>query len=323
MCLCLCVCVSVCLCLCLCLCLSLCLCVSVSEFVSVSVSVYVCVCACVCLCICVAGHLLTPPPPTGPPCCRRLLALERQRLARKQQALAKVVAVEYGSNVAIGVLGNVFNRMATAGLFKDPVREAIEADFMPGLYSRVQQRLGSMQTAAACADDLLKSALGRGDDVFRDRLAREAAEREAERKRLEAERKKYMRVLIRLAFPGGPDTMVGPVVIKRTDSVAEAEAKIHTVRRCACFVLSRAVVFDAVGCCCVILLQWLVDNPKPETEPLLEDQDKSLRLCLDAKPLEGDRRLVECIENSAGQALELLPVSKDGTVVDADADADD
>lgn len=99
--------------------------------------------------------------------------------------------------------------------------------------------------------------------------------------------------------------MVGPVVVTRDDTVGVAESKIHVRLSGRCCVHETACLIPVCG---MLLQQWLVDNPKEETESLSKEGGPRLRLCLSGKPIHSDRLLLKCVNSPAGP-LELLPIA--------------
>lgn len=213
---------------------------------------------------------------------RAMVAKAREALARKEQAIAKIAALERGTALAAAAMTGAIAMCESENLFKDPVKEDIELNFMPNLYKRMQKRLETKAAAYNVVDDLLRHSFDVANTRLDKRWADEAAAREAERKRLEEEeRNRATRVFVKLQIPDGEPITVGPVVVRRMDSVGTCEQKIR---------------------------QWLLDHPSEDTETLMADGGTSLHLCSAGKPIDPEAALLEAVAKARGKQLELLPI---------------
>lgn len=219
---------------------------------------------------------------------RRIVDQRREFLRRQRTAVQKAASLQVGVEKAGSIVTDALAFLQSSGHFRDPVKDAVEASFLPDVYHRVQIRLSSVHTTHSLVDDLLAFTLHRSGDMVEERLRQEAAEREAERRRLEEEeKKKFMRIFVRLSLEAeGIETMIGPVVVRRDDTIGAAEAAIQ---------------------------RWLVDNPKEETASLMDGRSSKLRLCIEGQPLDLARSLWSSV--NSGLPLELLPIG-DGEGVD-------
>ena len=78
---------------------------------------------------------------------RRLMDQRREFLARQRQAVQKAAAAQLGAQLARSMVEDALGFCEDKGDFRDPVRDAIEASFMPSLYDRVKVSLSHLAVA--------------------------------------------------------------------------------------------------------------------------------------------------------------------------------
>lgn len=225
---------------------------------------------------------------------RIIMEQRREFLSRQRQVVQKLAASQLGAELAGSMIDDALDFCEDQGMFSDPVRDAIELSFMPNLYDRVKKQLSHLEVAQLCVDDLIRFGIQRSDELTQERRRLEAEALEAERKkREEEEKKKFMRIFVRLTLEAeGIETMIGPVVVRRDDTIGAAETAIQ---------------------------QWLIDNPRDDTVSLMDGRASKLRLCINGEPLDKGRSLWQCV--NSGSALELLPI--DHSASDGDGEEEE
>eukprot|EP00741_Cyanophora_paradoxa_P017386 tig00020964_g16795.t1 len=126
----------------------------------------------------------------------RRLAQERARLAREKQVREKVAATMYSKNYVRDLVAGVFDGLADAGFFYDPVVKEVEDAFMPWLTERAVEKIEKKAATQALVDDVIKRALALGPErraADRQRIREEEERRIAEELRKKQEEEDRIR----------------------------------------------------------------------------------------------------------------------------------
>mmetsp|Transcript_69305 Transcript_69305/g.167594 ORF Transcript_69305/g.167594 Transcript_69305/m.167594 type:complete len:457 (+) Transcript_69305:124-1494(+) len=155
--------------------------------------------------------------------------IEVERVRQENVVREKVAALAAGRNLAAVVARAAMDSLEREGRFRDPVRDAVEADFMPWLYGEVALHTEKVGDAAALADDVIAAAVARAAELHEARRkADAAAAAEAERRRKEEEeRAGVLRVFVKgVVGEDGQPRVVGPIQLTKYDTIDQVEAKI-------------------------------------------------------------------------------------------------
>mmetsp|Transcript_23853 Transcript_23853/g.28820 ORF Transcript_23853/g.28820 Transcript_23853/m.28820 type:complete len:448 (+) Transcript_23853:176-1519(+) len=121
----------------------------------------------------------------------RRLAQERDRLEREKLVREKVAAQSFSRGYLTGLVGNVFDRLYTAGYFYDPVEKEVEQDFMPWLHKEVAVSIGKQTAARSAVESIITDALkkdAQAKSKAEELRKQQKAEVEAEKAKIEADR---------------------------------------------------------------------------------------------------------------------------------------
>lgn len=155
--------------------------------------------------------------------------IEIQRVRHENVLREKVAALAAGRNLAAVVARAAMDALEREGKFADPVRDAIEAKFLPWLYDEVGKETTRVAQAEAAADSVVEAAVARAAELHAARREADArAAAEAERRRKEEEEKLgLLRVYVKgVVGEDGKPRVVGPIQLTKYDTIDQVEAKI-------------------------------------------------------------------------------------------------
>jgi len=111
---------------------------------------------------------------------QRRIEQEAARLKRETEVREKIAAGAFARSYLSSLRRGVFTQLHESGHFYDPVRREMETLILPDVFAKVAERLTNRQTSSITVlDDVILSALTKGNNAYEQRLAAEKAEADA------------------------------------------------------------------------------------------------------------------------------------------------
>jgi len=159
-------------------------------------------------------------------------AAERDRVAREESVRRKVASLRLMKQVWPEIAEDTFQWFEGRGQWREPTAHVILKDFLPWLYSEVDDALTKKEQAEAMVEDVIKGALAAQEakesaikQAEADKLAAAEAAKAAEEAAKAA--KGYIRIFLQAKSLGlDEDRTVGPIEVSAEDTIADVEAKI-------------------------------------------------------------------------------------------------
>ena len=143
----------------------------------------------------------------------------------------KVAAVRYCKEFLPNILERIYSERVNAGEWVIPVTKAVVGEFLPWLYTSVENKLQQDEMAKRVVDDVLSVCFAKGIEAMAAKAKEEETKKEHELQRLRdlkgAEVGKVKINITKEALGGlSEDKVVGPLDISGMDTVGDLEAKI-------------------------------------------------------------------------------------------------
>jgi len=159
------------------------------------------------------------------------LLQERAFASEQDDVRVKVAAVRYCKEFLPNILERIYSERVNAGEWVIPVTKAVVGEFLPWLYTSVENKLQQDEMAKRVVDDVLSVCFAKGIEAMAAKAKEEETKKEHELQRLRdlkgAEVGKVKINITKEALGGlSEDKVVGPLDISGMDTVGDLEAKI-------------------------------------------------------------------------------------------------